>query len=142
MKRLILLGFGVLATVAACNPESQPERPEIGEVMSILPLPPDFEPVSVTGSEDALQLTFRSRVDQDAVATYYRRTFAEEPWVLISDTKAPDGASVLYAEVDNRPLWVRIVSTPGAPGSTVQLSGAVVKGDSTLVDSLAAASDG
>ncbi|MEE8061442.1 MAG: hypothetical protein V3T16_06410 [Gemmatimonadales bacterium] len=130
----------VLAVIAlaACNPESQPEPPQLGEVMPIVPLPPEFEPVSITGSDEALQLTFQSPVDQDMMAGYYRRTFAAEPWTLVSDTKASDGADVLYAEVYGSPLWVRITSTPGVPGTTIQLSGAVVNRDSTLIDSLSA----
>ena len=125
--------------LAGCNPESQPEPPKLGEVLPILPLPPEYQPVSVTGSEEALQLTFRSALDQEMVARYYRRTFADEPWTLVSDAMSPDGANVLYAEVYDSPIWVRIVNTPGAPGSTVQLSGAVVNRDPALIDSLAAA---
>ncbi len=128
----------VLAVIVlgACNPESQPERPQLGDVIPILPLPPEYVPVSVTGSEEALQLTFRSSVDQDVVANFYRQTFTREPWTLLSDTRTSDGANVLYAEAYDSPLWVRIVRTPGAPGSTIQLSGALVNQDTTLIDSL------
>lgn len=132
----------VLAVIAlaACNPESQPEPPQLGEVIPILPLPPEYVPVSITGSEEALQLTFVSIVDQDVIARFYRQTFTREPWTLLSDTKTSDGANVLYAEAYDSPLWVRIIRTPGAPGSTIQLSGALVSRDTSLIDSLAEAS--
>ena len=136
-----ILAFAALA-FGGCNPESQPEPPDLVDVMPILPLPPAYEPVSVAGSDDALQLTFRSTVDQDNVALFYRQTFTVDPWTLVSDTHAPDGSSVLYAEVDGSPIWVRISSTPGAPGSTIQLSGALVNQEGHLLDSLPNTSDG
>lgn len=132
----------VALSLGGCNPESQPEPPDLSDVIPILPLPPGFEPVSVAGSEDALQLTFRSKVGQDRVALFYRQTFTTDPWTLVSDTHAPDGSSVLYAEVDGSPLWVRIATTPGVPGSTIQLSGALVNQDVNLLDSLSNMGDG
>lgn len=45
-------------------------------------------------------------------------------------------------ENDSTPLWVRIVRTAGAPGSTIQLSGALISRDTALVDSLTVSPDG
>ena len=134
--------FGSVVTVvlvlglAACGSGEQVDRPELADVMPVVPLPPDSRAVDVAGSEDAMLFTFLSRHDPDEMASYYRRLFTESPWTLISDSKSADGATIIYAENDKTPLWVRIFRTAGAPGSTIQLSGALVQRDSSLVDSL------
>ncbi len=104
--------------------------------MPIVPLPPDSRAIDAAGSEDAMLFTFLSRHDPDEMAAYYRRLFTEPPWTLISDSESPDGATILYVENGSTPLWVRVSRTTGAPGSTIQLSGALVERDSALVDSL------
>jgi len=131
--------IGVAAAVvigsASCRSEPRADLPEVGDVLPLLPLPPDATGVTRSGSEDALQLTIQTSRDVDEMVGYYRHVFSEEPWVLISDTKAPDGANVLYAEADRRPIWVRIERSTGASGSTVQLSGAIVaEVDTTAAD--------
>lgn len=127
----------LVATLVACGGEEQVDQPDLGEVMPIVPLPPQARSLGASGSEEALQLTFISNLPVDDIATYYRRVFIDDTWTLISDTQAPDGALVLYAENDSRPLWVRIVRTPGAPGTTIQLSGALVARDSALIQGTA-----
>ena len=61
-----------------------------------------------------------------AVADYYRTQLSRGKWRLVSDVKSSDGSTVLYAEQNGPPLWVRIWKQGDQPGSMVQLSGAVV----------------
>jgi len=88
-------------------------------------LPPASQVVGRYGSEDALQISFRSQWDEERLVEYYRVVLNREPWNLVSDTKAIDGAAVLYAEQGSRPLWVRIHKAVGAAGSMVEIFGAV-----------------
>ena len=109
--------------------------------MPVVPLPPNSRLVSRVGSDEALQFTFLSGYSQENMASTYRRMFTAAPWTFISDAEAPDGAVILYVENDGIPLWVRITRTAGAPGSTIQLSGALISKNTALVDSLTAPAD-
>ena len=133
--------LAVLA-LGACSAEKKVDTPELADVMPIVPLPPDSRSVGAVGSEEALQFTFMSTHSQEDMARYYRRMFTMPPWTLISDAKTPDGGVILYVENDGTPLWVRVVRTAGAPGSTIQLSGALVSGNKALVDSLTVPEEG
>jgi hypothetical protein len=131
-----LLWVCVLA-LAACGREPRgPKTPDASAVFPRLPLPPDAQLVSRTGSEDALQIRLLSATSPDAVKDYYRNVLSREPWRLISDVKKSDGTVVLYAEQDGPPMWVRIWPTSDGAGTMVELSGAVVakEADSLKVD--------
>jgi hypothetical protein len=123
MRNRILPGFLLLAL--AC---SEPKKlPELGETIPNLPVPPSAELVSREGGEDALKLQFRSTLQPDQVATYYRDMLSKAPWNLVSDNTQPDGTIALYAEQDGPPLWVTIRKADGAAGTIVNLAGAKVK---------------
>lgn len=141
MKERILNPLLAVLVLGACFGEQKVDTPELADVMPVLPLPPDSRVAGRAGSEEALQLTFVSRHDQETIVTYYRETFTKAPWTLLSNSVTPDGAVIFYVENDGSPLWVRISPTPGAAGSTVQLSGALVGSDTTVIDSLPAPSD-
>ena len=68
----------------------------------------------------------RSSADVHEVADYYRTQLSRGKWRLVSDVKSSDGSTILYAEQNGPPLWVRIWKQGNQPGSMVQLSGAVV----------------
>ncbi len=115
----------------ACGSEPRaPELPRFSDAFSTLPLPPNAEFVSRSGSADALQITFRTPEDPEKVAGYYRVMLTRGNWRLVSDLKNPDGATVLYAEQAGPPLWIRIAKQTDRPGSLVQLTGAVSGKDS------------
>jgi hypothetical protein len=127
--RLVLSVAGLV--LLACGSESrdtQPPPPDFGKAFSNLPLPRDPELVSRAGSRDALQLTVHSPAGVDEVTEYYRTVLSNSPWRLVSDTKNPDGSTVLYAEHKGPPLWVRIWKL-GDRGTMVELTGAVVAKD-------------
>ncbi len=142
MKISVLSSFLAVLALGACSGEQKVDMPELADVMPIVPLPPDSRSVGAVGSDEALQFTFMSEHSHEDMATYYRRMFTTAPWILISDAKTPDGGVILYVENDGTPLWVRIIRTSGAPGSTIQLSGALISRDKALVDSLTTPTEG
>jgi hypothetical protein len=118
-------------TLMACGSEPPPpEPPRLDEAFSSLPLPPNPEFVSRSGSADALQITLRTPAELSQVADYYRQTLSQGNWRLVSDMQNPDGSTAFYAEHDGPPLWVRIWKAKDQPGTMVQLTGAVVGQDS------------
>ena len=119
------------AVLIGCESEPPPPTPPaFGKAFSHLPLPPNPQVVSRTGSADALQLTVYSPAESEQVTDYYRSTLTKGNWRLVSDTKSPDGTIALYAEHDGPPLWVRIWKAKERPGTMIQLTGAVVAKDS------------
>jgi hypothetical protein len=85
--------------------------------------------VSRAGGADALQLTVYSPAALDEVTEFYRTVLSNPPWRLVSDSKNPDGSTLLYAEHNGPPLWVRIWKL-GDRGTMVELTGAVIQKDS------------
>jgi hypothetical protein len=111
--------------LAACA-DTPPKTAEVSEALPNLPLPPQPTFVSRAGGPDALQLTVRSPASADSVATYYRQVLKQGKWRLVNDAKDADGATVLLAQQNGPPLWVRIRKAEDGPGSVIELSGAVV----------------
>jgi hypothetical protein len=95
--------------------------------MPNLPLPPLASVVSRAGSEDALQITFRSALPPDSMAAWYRGVLTSGTWSLVGDTKTADGSITLYAERDGPPLWVTIRKDSTSAGSLLSLGGAVIR---------------
>lgn len=122
MRRILLLTIALGMT--ACGREPKPGV-SVADALPTLLLPPQSTLVSREGGEEALKVRFRSSLDPDKVAAYYRETLSRAPWNLVSDTPDADGAIALYAErADGPPLWVRIRKADGAAGSFVDLAGA------------------
>lgn len=129
----ILKAWFVVACLVllACGSEPRgPKPPSLEAAFSHLPLPPEPELVSQTGSADALQLTLHSSANLDMVTDYYRKILSSGNWRLVSDTKTGDGSIVLYAEQNGPPMWVRIWKPEDRGGTMVQLTGAVIGKDS------------
>jgi hypothetical protein len=114
------------AFLIACGTEhADAPPPDFAKAFANLPLPPDPEFVSRSGSSDALQITLHSRLEVPQVVAYYRNALSRNNWRLVSHTENPDGSAVLYAEQKGPPLWVRI-SKSSRGGATVELTGAVI----------------
>jgi hypothetical protein len=111
--------------LAACG-EKPPSPPKMADVFGRLPIPPQASFVSRSGGADALQITLRTPLRPDQIATYYRSVFKNDGWKLINDAKDRGGAVVLFAQRENRPLWVRVRLDAGTGGALVDLAGAVV----------------
>jgi hypothetical protein len=112
------------AALVACG-DKTPKMAKFNEALPNLPLPPQPSFVSRSGGPDALQVTVRSPASPAAVADYYRAVFKTGQWKLVNEAKDADGATVLLAQRNGPPLWVRIQPREGG-GSTVELSGAVL----------------
>jgi hypothetical protein len=77
-----------------------------------------------------MQISLRSPAPAKQVTDYYRGLFHRGDWRLVNEAKDADGAVVFLAQQHGRPLWVR-VHGQGNQGTLVDLSGAVVAGDTT-----------
>ena len=129
----ILRTISILAVsaglLAGCR-DKAPEPPRLSETMPGLPLPPMASVVRRAGSEDALQITFRSTVPPDSIVAYYRKVLSSGVWSLVGDTRTADGSIALYAERDGPPLWVTIRQDSASPGTILSLGGAVIRSQS------------
>lgn len=112
------------------------DQARMADALPVLLVPPASRVVGRSGSEDALQIIFRSQWDEERLAGYYRGLLSREPWDLVSDAQDREGATVLYAERDGPPLWIRIDKAAGATGSLVEISGAATGSGSTGPDSM------
>jgi hypothetical protein len=108
----------------------------MSDALPVLLVPPASQVVGRSGSENALQVTFRSQWDEERLAGFYRELLSREPWEFVSDAEDRDGATVLYAERVGHPLWIRIYKAVGAAGSLVEISGAVTGSSSVVPDSM------
>jgi hypothetical protein len=112
-----------MTVLAGCRPDARANQVQMSDAIPILLVPPASQVVGRSSSEDALQITFRSEWDQARLAQYYRDALSREPWDLVNDAVDGDGATVLYAERDGPPLWIRIHKAVGAAGTLVEISG-------------------
>ena len=113
------------AALVACG-DKTPKMARLDEALPNIPLPPQPSFVGRSGGPDALQLTVRSPAAPDAVANYYRGVFKTSNWKLVNDAKDAEGATVLFAQQNGPPLWVRIQPSEDGAGSVIELSGAIL----------------
>jgi hypothetical protein len=116
----------VLSVALAACADKAPKSPKLSDALPNIPLPPQASFVGRSGGADALQVTVHSPAAPDAVANYYRAVFKTGNWKLVNDAKDAEGATVLFAQQNGPPLWVRIHPAADGGGSTVELSGAVL----------------
>ena len=122
------LAFAVLAAavLVGCTPD-RPKLPSLPAAFATLPLPPDPEFLSQTGSEDALMFTFRSPHAADTVAAYYNGLFVSDTGFKVKNSNTgTSGEHAYYIEYRRRPMWIRIRPEGGSGGSIIELRGAVV----------------
>ena len=113
------------ATLAGCG-DRTPKQPKMADVFPNLPLPPGASLVAKSGGPEALQLTLRSTSPSAEVEAYYKRVFSGNGWRLVNQLKSPDGVTVMYAQQDGPPLWVRIIPQDSTT-TLVELAGAVME---------------
>ena len=122
----IRVGLAVLALIG-CR-DKPPEMAKVSEVFPNLPLPPASSLVSREGSAEALKLTLLAKARPAQVEAYYRDALSSRNgWRLVSDARDAEGAVVLLAQQDGRPLWVRIQSTDDSATTKVELAGALTR---------------
>lgn len=124
--------FCVLAalSVAACEKRHEAEsRAMAVRVLQGVLVYPRSQVVSVASGSDAAQVELSSTASTEAVAAWYRQALRLNGWELKSDGKLADGGVTIYAEQGRRPLWITLHPNVGGPGTTYNLIGAQVVGD-------------
>ena len=139
MRPTYLAVLAGLVVVSACERAEPPKQATLAEAMPNLPVPPNAEFVSRSGSADALQFVFQSPLSRDVIAGYYRDIFTTGGWNLVSDVTQPDSTVALYAEQAGHPMWVRI--RPAGTTTRIELMGAVPGADSAFAARAQAAHD-
>ncbi|OLC06595.1 MAG: hypothetical protein AUH46_00090 [Gemmatimonadetes bacterium 13_1_40CM_70_15] len=126
--------IALTCTVGACERHDQAaSRAVLREAMHGVLAYPRSTLVSMTAGSDAGQLEFTSPDAVDTVAGWFRLALPMNGWTLQSDAKAADGTVSIYAQKGNKPLWISLKPSVGAPGTTYTMIGATV--DSTKADS-------
>lgn len=132
----------LVVALAACKGDAPSKPASTADALPYIILPPKATFVSRAGSPNALQITFQSTATPSEVLEYYRKSLSAGGWSLESDAQDAVGATVLYALKGRHPVWVRISQTAGAPGTIVELAGAVVEPPATTTDTAAGAPSG
>lgn len=132
MPRLALLVLLALA-VTACSREERDaaaERRFASQALTGVLAYPRSNIAGVATGTEAAEVTLTTSATPAQVAAWYREVLRLNSWELRSDAPQSDGAVVMHATKDGRPLWVTIRPTAGAPGTTYTLVGVVLEGDS------------
>ena len=130
MPRSFILCALAALSVAACERrhEAESRAMAVRVLQGVLVYPPS-QVVSVASGTDAAQVELSSTASPAAVATWYRQALRLNGWTLKSDGTLPDGGITIYAEQGKRPLWITLHPTVGGSGTTYNLIGAQVVGD-------------
>ena len=123
----LLLPLGAVLALAACQKEKPVQVPSALDVFPAIILPPFASYVSKAGSKEALSVLLRTSLKPEAAANFYRAALRPPQWRLISDSKDNQGATLLYAERDGRPIWVRVYPDSEFNATFIEMTGAVAK---------------
>ncbi len=130
MPRSFILGLLAAVALGGCERRHETESREMAvRVLRGVLVYPGSNLVSFGAGTDAAQVEMASAASPDAIATWYRQTLRLNGWALQSDGRTPDGGITIYAEQGKRPLWITLHPTVGGPGTTYNLIGAQVVGD-------------
>jgi hypothetical protein len=126
-----------VALLAACERPRQDQRARelAAQVLSDMLTYPGSGVVSVAAGEDAAEVVLTTPAGVDTVAAWYRSLLQLNGWELRQDAVSGEGTRIVYAVKGERPLWITLRRTAGAPGTTYTLIGAQQR------DSAAARSD-
>lgn len=130
MSRSFIFGLLAAVSLAACERRHEAaSRAMAVRVLQGVLVYPGSQVVSVASGADAAQVELSSVAAPDAIATWYRQTLRLNGWQLKSDGRLGDGGITIYAEQGKRPLWITLHPNVGGPGTTYNLIGAQVVGD-------------
>ncbi len=121
----------LLALVAACERPREETRARAlaAHVLRDMLAYPASTLVSFAAGEEAGEVVLSTPAPVDSVTAWYRTVLRLNGWELRQDQRRPDGARVIYAIKGDRPLWITLRQTSGAPGTTYTLIGADVVAD-------------
>ncbi|HYR31063.1 MAG TPA: hypothetical protein VEO93_04025 [Gemmatimonadales bacterium] len=130
MPRPFIVCLLMAVTVAGCERRHEAEsRAMAVRVLQGVLVFPGSQVVNVASGADAAEVELSSPASLAAVALWYHQVLRLNGWELRSDAKLPDGGVTIYAEQGRRPLWITLHPTVGARGTTYNLIGAQVVGD-------------
>jgi hypothetical protein len=130
MPRAFILCALAAVSLAGCERRHEAEsRAMAVRVLQGVLVYPRSMVVSIASGADAAEVQLSSTASPDAVATWYRQALRLNGWELKGDGKLPDGGVTIYAEQGRRPLWITVHPTVGGTGTTYNLIGAQVVGD-------------
>jgi len=116
--------------VVACSSEPPPRGASLS-LLDGIPVAPASARVESGGGPEAVEARYRSGLPADSVSAWYRRWFLAQRWQINGDARLPDGATVLHAEREGRPVWILVRPGDRGAGSTFSLMGAEPGGAST-----------
>ncbi len=124
----------VLIVVAACNRPQPPDtRAMLRKSLHGVLVYPRSTLVDATSGTDAAEVTLTTLDSVTVVASWFREELNLNGWALQSDVTNGDGSIAIVAQKGSRPLWITLRSNVGGPGSTYNVIGAVVSGDSLVL---------
>jgi hypothetical protein len=124
----------MLTAVAACNRPQPPDtRAMLRKSLHGVLVYPRSTLIDVTSGSDAAQVTLTTLDSVSVVASWFRSELNLNGWALQSDVTNGDGSIAIVAQKGSRPLWITLRPNVGGPGSTYNVIGAAVSGDSLLL---------
>jgi hypothetical protein len=121
----------LLGASAACERPSERVRDEqemVGRVLRGTPAYPASTPVSYGAGDEAAEIALTTPASPEVVTAWYRESLPAHGWIVLRQSRDRSGAVTLYAEREQRPLWVRL-SPSGTGGTAYTLVGVALKGD-------------
>jgi len=120
------------AAVFGCERPGSPEQTRrlAGQALQGTLAYPRSTVVSVSAGEEAAQLVLSSPDSVEVVAKWFVRALGMNNWDVKRSITDKNGTVTIYAEQNNRPLWLTLRPNVGGPGTTYTMIG-VIPTDST-----------
>ncbi len=121
-----------LAVLIACERPGNPEqtRQLAGKALRGTLTYPRSTMVSVSAGEEAAELVMSSPDSVPVVAQWFQQALALNKWEVKRTINDRTGMVTIYAEREQRPLWLTLRPNVGGPGTTYTMIG-VIPTDST-----------
>lgn len=121
----------VLICVAAfaCERPGSPEQTRrlAGQALQGTLAYPRSSMVSVSAGEEAAQLVMSSPDSVPVIARWFVRALGMNNWDVKRNIRDANGTVTIYAEQNQRPLWLTLRPNVGGPGTTYTMIGVIPK---------------
>ena len=133
MPRSLPLLLVLLVLAAGCDSgrEDRRARAIIGRALPDALGYPGSSLVSYAAGEDAGKMELTTPAPVKAVADWYREALPLNGWEVQSDPTDASGVVTIYAEKQQRPLWLTLRPNVGGAGTTYTLMGGIIEPDSS-----------
>jgi hypothetical protein len=110
IRRLSALPLVLVLALAACRVrETPPPRHPRASILKDIPAAAYSQLRDTSGTSDAEQWTYTTRLPFDTTAAFYRAFLPQLGWQLMSDrSDRPAGTIDLYARMGTHTLWVHV----------------------------------